>query len=162
MKQTYLILFIFTFLISVSFAKDTTNVELKTAIHKVISSLIKEDKTINFPVADTLFAIDNGKKITKKEFANIWPKINNIAFTKKITMQKFTANITYSIQAVTENKGIMSNKNLLKTYKPQKNDIFCDLSKVKNGSDNFIAYDKAFIYIFRKINNQWILIAIGG
>jgi hypothetical protein len=56
----------------------------------------------------------------------------------------------------------MSNKRVLQVYKPEEGDLYCDASHVKSGVDNFIGYDKAFIFIIRKIQGKWTLIGIGG
>lgn len=44
------------------------------------------------------------------------------------------------------------------------NDVTFEIadSHVKEGVTNFIAYDKAFIFIIRKVAGKWTLIGMGG
>jgi hypothetical protein len=56
----------------------------------------------------------------------------------------------------------MSNRRLLESYTYQEGDLLCDVSRVKEGVENFIGYDKAFLYLIRKVDGVWTLIGIGG
>ena len=56
----------------------------------------------------------------------------------------------------------MSNKRVLEVYRYQDGDLYCDASHVKDGVENFVGYEKAFIYVIRKVGDKFVLIGIGG
>lgn len=134
----------------------------KEFIRIVVQSLIASPAAITFAVADPVIAIDNGEQISRDDLRKAWPDFGKRAFKKQISIDDFFAGVNLQMQPVTDNKRIMSNKRLLGVYTPQPGDLYCDASHVKDGVENFIGYDKAFIYIIRKVDAQWFLIGIGG
>lgn len=134
----------------------------KDFLRQVVQSLVMNGETITFDVADQVVAIDNGEVLSKEDFRKAWPEIAKIAFKKKLAADDFFAGVDLIIQPVADNKRIMSNNKLLEAYKPQEGDMYCDASHMKEGAVNFIGYDKAFIYIIRKVSGKWVLIGIGG
>lgn len=143
---------------------DETNrtIEAKGFVRQVVQSLIDGEGKVTFPVADKVFAIDNGEMLSKADFQNAWPKFAKEATKKKVSTEQFFRDVDLRIGSPLDNKRLMSNKRVLESYKHQDGDLYCDASHVKEGVDNFIAYDKAFIYIIRKVEGKWTLIGIGG
>lgn len=144
-------------------AGDTNpTLEVKGFVHRVVQSLIDGDGKVTFPVADKVFAIDNGEMLSEADFQNAWPQFAKEACTKKVSTEQFFRDVDLRIGSPLDNKRMMSNKRVLESYKHQDGDLYCDASHVKEGVANFIAYDKAFIYIIRKVEGKWTLIGIGG
>lgn len=143
---------------------DETNRTSEAAgfVRQVVQSLIDGGGKVTFPVADQVFAIDNGEVLSKVDFQNVWPQFAKEATKKKVSMDQFFRDVDLRIDSPLNNKRLMSNKSVLESYKHQDGDLYCDASHVKEGVDNFIAYDKAFIYIIRKVEGKWTLIGIGG
>jgi hypothetical protein len=131
-------------------------------VRQVVGSLLDDPSSITFEVADELFAIDNGERLSKEDLKKAWPKFAKAAFKKKVTLDQFFKSVDMQVGSPQDNKRLMSNKAVLNAYKYQDGDLYCDASRVKKGVENFIAYDKAFIYIIRKIEGKWTLIGIGG
>ena len=134
----------------------------KDFVRTVVQSLVTNGETLPFDVADQVVAMDNGEVLSKEDFRKAWPGIAKIAFKKKLSVDEFFTGVALNIQPVADNKRIMGNKKLLEAYKPQEGDMYCDASHMKDGVANFIGYDKAFIYIIRKVSGKWVLIGIGG
>lgn len=80
----------------------------------------------------------------------------------KISMEQFFRDVDVRLGSPLNNKRLMNNKRIMAAYTPQEGDLYCDVSRVKEGVENFIAYDKAFLYIIRKVDGKWTLIGIGG
>ena len=131
-------------------------------IRQVVQSLIEDEHKVAFEVAEKVFAIDNGEVLSKEDFKKAWPEFGKIAFKKKVSMDEFFRDVELQVSSPLDNKRLMSNKRLLAVYKHQDGDVYCDASHVKDGVENFIAYDKAFLYIIRRIEGKWTLIGIGG
>jgi hypothetical protein len=145
------------------YAADTASTSAAEGfVRQVVQSLLDGENKITFPVADKVFAIDNGEVLTKADLRNAWPQFAGKAFKKKVSLDRFFRDVELRIGSPRDNKRLMSNKRVLETYKYQDGDLYCDASHVKEGADNLIAYDKAFIYIIRKVEGQWTLIGIGG
>jgi hypothetical protein len=100
--------------------------------------------------------------VTKAQIQEIWPNLSKQALKEKVSLERFFKDVELRIGSPLENKRLMSNERVLKAYKFQPGDLYCDVSHVKAGVGNFIGYDKAFIYIIRKIEGKWTLIGIGG
>ena len=147
---------------SVCLANDSDPTGEKEFVRSVIQSLITNGETISFEVAEQVVAIDNGEVLSKEDFKKAWPKFAKVAFKKKVSLDDFFAGVDLKIQPVADNRRLMSNKRLLTVYKHQQGDMYCDASHVKEGVENFIGYDKAFLYIIRKVADKWVLIGIGG
>ncbi len=131
-------------------------------VRLVVRSLLDGGGDIKFPVADKLFAIDNGEVLTKEELQKAWPRFAKKAFQQKISPDQFFRDAELKISSPRDNKRMMSNERVLESYSYQDGDLYCDASQVKAGVENFIAYDKALIYIIRRVSGQWTLIGIGG
>jgi len=134
----------------------------KEFVRSVIQSLITNNEAITFEVADRVVAIDNGEVLSREELKKAWPELAKRAFKKSVSIDDFFAAVDLHVRPVADEKRVMSNKKLLDAYKPQPGDMYCDASHVKEGVDNFIGYDKAFIFIIRKVAGKWVLIGIGG
>lgn len=131
-------------------------------VRQVVQSVIEGEGKIEFPVADKVFAIDNGETLAKADFQKAWSEVAKKATKKKVSADQFFKDVAVRMDSPLNNKRLMSNKRVLESYKHQDGDLYCDLSHVKEGVENFIAYDKAFIYIIRKVEEKWTLIGIGG
>lgn len=149
-------------IVSVCQASDADKAGADTFIRQVVQSLVDDQHVIAFEIADKVFAIDNGEVLSKAELAKAWTDIGKRAFKTKISVEQFFRDVTVQVYSPLENKRLMSNKRVLQVYKPEANDLYCDASRVKNGVDNFIGYDKAFIFIIRKIQGKWTLVGVGG
>jgi hypothetical protein len=136
--------------------------EAEGFVRQVVQSLLDGEGTVTFPVAEWVFAIDNGETLTKADFQSAWPQFAKEATKKKVPLEQFFRDVDLRIDSPLNNKRLMSNKRVLESYKHQEGDLYCDASHVKDGVDNFIAYEKAFIYIIRKVEGKWTLIGIGG
>jgi len=147
---------------SVCQASDVDKTGADTFIRQVVQSLVDDQHIIAFEVADKVFAIDNGEVLSKADLAKAWPSIGKQAFKTKVSVGQFFRDVTVQVYSPLENKRLMSNKRVLQVYKPEPNDLYCDASHVKNGVDNFIGYDKAFIFIIRKVQGKWTLVGMGG
>ena len=123
----------------------------KAFVRSVVQSLIAGGQTTAFAVAEQVVAIDNGEVLSKEDFRRAWPEFAEAAFKRRISVDDFFAGVVLKIQPVADNKRLMGNKRLLKAYKHEQGDIYCDASHVKEGADDFIGYDKAFIYIIRHV-----------
>lgn len=143
---------------------DRTNrtTEAEGFVRMVVQSLLDGEGEVTFPVADRVFAIDNGEMLSKADFQKAWPQFAKEATRKKMSAEQFLRDIDLRIDSPLNNKRLMSNKRVLESYKHQDGDLYCDASHVKRGVDDFIAYDKAFIYVIRKVEGKWTLIGIGG
>ena len=131
-------------------------------VRQVVQSLLKGDSKIPFEVADKVFAIDNGEIISKEDLEKAWPEFAQRGLKKRVSVEQFFREIEVQVTSPVENKRLMSNKRVLEVYKYQAGDLYCDASRAKEGVESFIAYDKAFIYIIRKVDGKWTLIGIGG
>jgi hypothetical protein len=131
-------------------------------IRQWVESLLDDKDTVPFPMAEKLFAIDNGEEVTREAMKEVWPAYRKKAFKKKITADDFLRDVKVQVYSPKENKKLMANKRVLAVYQPQDGDLFCDLSQVKEGVENFIGEPKAFQFIIRKMNDKWTLIAVGG
>lgn len=136
--------------------------EAEGFVRQVVQSLLDGEGKVTFPVGDRVFAIDNGEMLSKADFQKAWPQLAKEATNKKVPLDQFFRDVDLRIDSPLNNKRLMSNERVQKSYKHQDRDLYCDASHVKDGVDNFIAYDKAFIYIIRKIEGKWTLIGIGG
>ena len=143
---------------------DNTNRthEAEVFVRQVVQSLIDGGGKVTFPVPDKVFAIDNGEILSKAELQNVWPELAKEATKEKVSPDQFFRDVDVRIDSPLNNKRLMSDERVLESYKHQDGDLYCDVSHVKEGVDNFIAYDKAFIYIIRKVEGKWTLIGIGG
>lgn len=131
-------------------------------VRRVVQTFLDGQNKVTFNVADKVFAIDNGEVLTKAELQNAWPQFAGKAFKKKVSLDQFFRDAELRLSSPRDNKRLMSNKRVLEIYNYLEGDIYCDASQVKEGVENFIGYDKAFIYIIRKVEGQWTLIGIGG
>jgi hypothetical protein len=134
----------------------------KAFVRRLVQSLIDGGGKPDFAIAGKVVAVDNGEVITRADLVKAWPEFAKRAFKKKVTLQEFFARVDLRVGPVTDNKRLMANKRVLKVYKHQKGDLFCDASRVKAGIENCIGYEKAFIYVIRKVDGKWTLIGIGG
>jgi len=163
MKITMSTVAVFCLVTCLAFADGTNRTsEVEGFVRQVVQSLIEGGGEVAFPVADKVFSIDNGETLSKAAFQNAWPQIAKEATKKKISAEQFFRDVDLRIDSPLNNKRLMSNKRILESYKHQDGDLLCDASHVKEGVDNFIAYDKAFIYVIRKVDGKWTLIGIGG
>jgi len=140
-------------------AKDA---EAQAFVRQVVQSLMDGGTTITFAVADKVSAIDNGEVLSKEEFSKAWPKLAKVAFKRRVSLDEFFRDVTVQFTSPLDNKRLMSNKKVLAVYTPRQGDLYCDASRVKEGTENFIAYEKAFVFIIRKIEGKWTLIGMGG
>lgn len=131
-------------------------------IRQVVQSLLDVENKITFDVADKVFAIDNGEVLSKEDLKKAWSEFAKRGLKKKVSVDQFFRDIELRVTSPLENKRLMSNKRVLEIYKHEDGDLYCDAGRTKEGVDNFIAYDKAFIYIIRKVKGKWTLIGIGG
>jgi hypothetical protein len=147
----------------IAYSDDTNRtIEARGFVRQIVQSLLDGEGAVTFPVADKLFAIDNGETLSKADFQNAWPQFAKEATKKKMSTEQFFRDVDLRIDSPLNNRRLMSNKRVLKSYKHQDGDLYCDASHVKEGVDTFIAYDKAFLYIIRKVEGKWTLIGIGG
>lgn len=147
----------------IAYADDTNRtVEARGFVRQIVQSLLEGEGAVTFPVADHVFAIDNGEMLSKADFQNAWPRFAKEATRKKMSTEQFFRDVDLRIGSPLSNKRLTSNKRVLESYKHQDGDLYCDASHVKEGVDNFIAYDKAFLYIIRKVEGKWTLMGIGG
>ena len=145
------------------YAADTASTSgAEGCLRQVVQSLLDGENKIAFHVADKVFAIDTGNVLTKADLQNAWSQLAEKAFKKKVTLDQFFRDVELRIGSPRDNKRLMSNKQVLESYTYRDGDLYCDASHVKEGVDNFVAYNKAFIYIIRKVDGQWTLIGIGG
>lgn len=135
----------------------------KDFVFTVIQSLADGGNDIPFEIADPIFAIDTGEWITAKEFSEIWrPKIEMLAFSEDVSRNAIASKLKIQLIPVKKNNKLLENYRLMGVYTPKKGDIYCDASKPKEGNRNPVKYEGVFIYIIRKIERKWTLIAIGG
>ena len=146
----------------VSLADNTKQPTAETFVRSVIESLLEGGKNVRFDMATQVIAIDNGEVLTQKEFKAAWPEFAKVAFKEKASPEEFLAGVDIRVSPVASNKRIMSNKRVMSVYKHQEGDMYCDASHMKAEADSPIGYDKAFIYIIRKVDQKWRLIGIGG
>ena len=157
------VLFIGGFCLAVEAAeKPDSSAEVKPFLRSIVKSLLDKTQAPDFAMADNVIAIDNGEQMTKEQLKSAWPDFRKMAFKKKVTLDEFFEQVQLQVSPAKDNKSLSANKRLMEVYKPQDGDLYCDLSKVKDGVDSFIGYKKAFIYILRKVDGKWTLIAIGG
>lgn len=131
-------------------------------VHRIVQSLLDGKGQVTFPVADQVFAIDNGERLSRADLQNAWLQIARQATNTPVTSAQFFLDMDLRLDSPLNHKRLMGNKRLLESYTPQDGDLYCDASGVKDGSVSVIAYPKAFIYIIRKIEGIWTLIGIGG
>jgi hypothetical protein len=163
MKYVTSILTILCVSVCIVHADDTNRMSgAQTFLRQVVQSLIDGEGKVTFPVADKVFATDNGEVLSKTDFQNVWPQLAKEATKKNVSSDQFFRDVDLRIDSPLNNKRLMSNKRMLESYKHQDGDLYCDASHVKEGVGNFIAYDKAFIYVIRKVEGKWTLIGIGG
>lgn len=163
MKQVMTILVALGFTFCSAYAADTNSmIEAVGFVRQVVQSLIDGEGKVEFLVADKVFAIDNGETLSKADFEKAWPQFAKKATKEKVSADQFFKDVDVRMDSPLNNKRLMSNKRVMESYKHQDNDLYCDLSHVKEGVDNFITYDKAFIYIIRKVEEKWTLIGVGG
>ena len=163
MKYVTSILTILCVSVCIVHAADTNRMSgAQTFLRQVVQSLIDGEGKVTFPVTDKVFAIDNGEVLSKTDFQNVWPQLAKEATKKNVSSDQFFRDVDLRIDSPLNNKRLMSNKRVLESYKHQDGDLYCDASHVKEGVDNFIAYDKAFIYVIRRVEGKWTLIGIGG
>ena len=163
MKHVTTILATICLTVCIAYADDTNRTsEAEGFVRQVVQSLIDGGGKVTFPVADKVFAIDNGEILSRADFQNAWPQFAKEATKKQVSLDHFFRDVDLRIDSPLNNKRLMSNERVLESYKHQDGDLYCDASHVKEGVDNFIAYDKAFIYIIRKVEGKWTLIGIGG
>jgi len=163
MKYVTSILTILCVSVCIVHAADTNRMSgAQTFLRQVVQSLIDGEGKVTFPVAVKVFAIDNGEVLSKTDFQNVWPQLAKEATKKNVSSDQFFRDVDLRIDSPLNNKRLMSNKRVLESYKHQDGDLYCDASHVKEGVDNFIAYDKAFIYVIRRVEGKWTLIGIGG
>ena len=145
------------------FAGDATQTqEAMVFVRHVVESLLDAEKPIRFAIADKVFAMDNGETVSRDDLQKAWPDFAHMAFKKRVSAEQFFRDVEVQFSSPRDNKRLMSNARLLGVYTPQDGDLYCDASHVKEGVENFIGYEKAFIYIIRKTEGQWVLIGIGG
>lgn len=131
-------------------------------VRQVVQTFLDGGNKITFKVADKVVAIDNGEVLTRAELQNAWPKFAGKAFKMKVSLDQFFRDVDLRFSSPRDNKRLMSNKRVLESYTYLEGDLYCDASHVKEGAESFIAYDKAFIFIIRKVEGQWTLVGIGG
>ena len=131
-------------------------------IRQVVQSLLDDGNKITFEVADKVFAADNGEVLSKENLKNAWPEFAKQALKKKVSVDQFFRDVELRVVSPLENKRLMSNKRVLEVYRYQDGDLYCDASHVKDGVENFLGYEKAFIYVIRKVGDKFVLIGIGG
>jgi hypothetical protein len=146
-----------------AYANDTNRMtEAEGFVRQIVQSLLDGGGTVTFPVADRIVAIDNGEALSRENFREAWPQFARGATKKKVTLEQFFRDVDLRIDSPLNNKCLMSNKRVLNVYRYQDGDLYCDASHVKEGIENFIGYNKAFIYIIRKAGGKWTLVGIGG
>ena len=131
-------------------------------IREVVKSLIEGGNTLTVEVADEVFTIDNGEVLSREDLKRAWPDLAKRALKKKVTVDEFFRDVTLQVSYPGDNKRLMSDKRVLDVYTPQPGDLYCDASRIKDGMENPIGYEKAFVYIIRKVEGRWTLIGIGG
>jgi len=135
--------------------------DAKVFVSKIVRSYIDEKGEVSFPVADKIIAIDNGTILNKQEFQKAWPKFCKMAFTRKVTEEEYFESVNLKVLNPKE-AGLLEREALAKVYKYKEGDLFIAGSEVKEGVKSFIEYEKGFIFIIRKVNGCWTLVAIGG
>ncbi|MCE9519170.1 MAG: hypothetical protein K8R87_06435 [Verrucomicrobia bacterium] len=131
-------------------------------VRQVVQTYLDEENKVTFKVADRVFAIDNGEVLTKADLQKAWPQFAKQAFKKQVSLDQFFKDAELLLSSPRDNKRLMSNQRVLEAYKYQDGDLYCDASHMKEGTENLIAYDKAFIFIIRQVEGKWTLIGIGG
>ena len=131
-------------------------------VRQYVACLMPEAQGATFFVAEQLFAMDNGEPVSKKGLLEAWPEFQKAAFKKRVSLDEFFRGVDLRFSSPLDNKRLMSNKRVMKAYTYQKGDLYCDASRVKQGVESSIQYEKAFIFLIRKIDKKWTLIAIGG
>lgn len=131
-------------------------------VRQVVQSLIEEPHAIRFEMADKLFTLDNGEVLSKEDLKRGWPEFAEKAITRTVTLDEFFRDVRVRVYSPRDNQRLMSNKRVLDAYRYQEGDLYCDASQVKDGVANFIGYEKAFVFVIRKIDGKWTLLGIGG
>ena len=85
-----------------------------------------------------------------------------MAFKKDAPKEGVVSKLHIQLIPAKGNKILLANKKLMKVYKAQKGDFYCNASKANDSSQGYVNYRKAFIYIIRKTKGGWKLIGIGG
>ena len=159
MLKTTVFVFFFSFALLMSDESKTKTGE-EFAL-KIIGTYIKGDGKIAFKVADTVIALDNGETISKIDLGNAWSDITNMAFHKKPTLNEFREKVKIeAVEADGAKKHIK--KKAQKVYKYEKGDLVIDASKEKDEKNKIIKYKKGFIFLIRKVKDEWVLLGIGG
>ena len=99
--------------------------------------------------------------MSKEEFKEAWPRFREVAFKRNVTQGEYLEGVDLKAFSP-EESGILENERLAKVYTPQPGDVLVDGGRMKEGVENFIGYGKAFVFIVRKVNGLWTLVAIGG
>ena len=146
----------------VALADNTTHPAAAHFVRSVIESLLEGGTAVPFDMAEEIIAFDNGEVITAKELRAAWPAFAKSAFKKEANLDAFLAGVDIRLSPVADNKRVMSNKRLMSVYEHQLGDLYCDASHMKGGGESPVGYEKAFIYIIRKVDGKWRLIGIGG
>lgn len=136
--------------------------DVEAFIRQVVGSLLVDGNDVTFEIADKVVAIDNGETLSRDELKKAWPDFARQAVKTKVSVDRFFRDVEIRVMSPPDNKRLMGNKRVLEAYKYQKGDLYCDASSVKEGVTNFIAYEKAFIFIIRKVAGKWTLIGMGG
>ena len=143
-------------------SNDTTaEREAKGFVAKVVHSYIGGTGEVSFPIADDIIALDNGTVLSKLEFQKAWPKFCQVAFNRKMTQEDYFEGVNLKVLSPGE-AGLLEHEYLAGVYHPEEGDLLVDGSQVKEGVDDFIGYEKGFIFMIRKVKGSWTLVAIGG
>lgn len=130
---------------------------------EIIHALITSDGTPPpFEIAEKVFAMDNGETLSRTELQEAWPRMARRAVAKKITAEQFFSAVDLRIDSPKNHERLMRDEKVQAVYTYQDGDLYVDASRMKAGTENIIAYDKAFLYLIRKINGKWTLIGLGG
>ena len=143
-------------------AAEENTESAKKFVSTIIKSLADGGKKVAFPLADKIIAIDNGEVIASEQFKKAWPEFAKMAFKKDTPKASVVSKLHIDIIPAKGNKILLENRKLMKIYKPQEGDFYCNASKANDSSQGYVNYRKAFIYIIRKTKGGWQLLAIGG
>jgi len=154
-------------------AKLVKELTAEEFVTEVIKSLADGGKQMSFDLSDKVIAIDSGKEYPQERFKEMWPKFAEIAFEEDAPKDAIASKLKIQLSPVEDSEfltnirkaaeqGDFNAMRLMRFYKPQAGDMYCDASKPKDGGKRMVKYEKAFIYIIRKTQGKWRLRGIGG
>lgn len=141
--------------------RPATEDDARAFVAKVVHSYIDGKGEASFPIADEIVALDNGTVLSRQELQEAWPRFCKVAFKRKVTQEEYFQGVNLKVLSPGE-AGVFKHEYLAGVYQSQEGDLFVDGSEVKEGVEDFIAYEKGFIFIIREVNGNWTLVAIGG